>query len=173
MNIILTGLRGSGKTTVGKILAKKLKWKFVDLDKEIEKEEKMKIKDIVELKGWEYFRAKEAEVTKKVAQLDKKIISTGGGTIIDKDNEVELKKNGKVVYLYVQPDTCADRILNDSNRPSLTDKKTLKEEINEIYRQRNGRYIKSANKIFHRTENPEKDVEELINTLLKKETPYN
>ena len=102
MNIILTGLRGSGKTTVGKILAKKLKWKFVDLDKEIEKEEKMKIKNIVELKGWEYFRAKEAEVTKKVAQLDKRIISTGGGTIIDKENEIELKKNGKVVYLYVQ-----------------------------------------------------------------------
>ena len=137
MNIVLTGLRGSGKTTVGKILAKKLKWKFVDLDKEIEKEEKMKIKDIVELKGWEYFRAKEAEVTKKVAQLDKRIISTGGGTIIDKENEKELKKNGKVVYLYVQPDTCADRILNDTNRPVLTDKKTLKEEINDIYRHNN------------------------------------
>ncbi len=166
MNIILTGLRGSGKTTVGKILAKKLKWKFVDLDKEIEKEEKMKIKNIVELKGWEYFRAKEAEVTKKISQLDNSIISTGGGTIIDKDNEVELKKNGKVVYLYVQPDTCADRILNDSNRPALTAKTDLKKEINEIYRQRNGRYIKIANKIFHRTENPEQDVEEIIKTLL-------
>ena len=81
MNIVLTGLRGSGKTKIGKLLAIKISWDFVDLDKEIEKEENMKISEIVNLKGWEYFRAKESQVIKKFANTDKKIISTGGGAV--------------------------------------------------------------------------------------------
>ena len=168
MNIILTGLRGSGKTSLGKIIAKKLNWKFLDLDEEVEKQEKMKIKDIVELRGWEYFRALESEITKKVSKLDQKVISTGGGTIIDKNNEKELKKNGKIVYLYVKIEICAARISKDNNRPALTEAKSIEEELEHSYKNRNARYIKSSNKIFHRTENLEKDAEELIKILVKK-----
>ena len=165
MNIVLTGLRGSGKTELGKILAKNLKWKFVDLDNKIEKEEKMKIAKIVDLKGWEYFRAKESEIVKNVATLDKTIIATGGGTIIDKENEIELKKNGKVIYLYRKPKDCIEYIKNNPNRPPLTNQESLEEEIDQIYKERNGRYIKSANLIFHRTENLKIDSNELIKKL--------
>lgn len=165
MNIVLTGLRGSGKTQLGKVLAEKLKWSFVDLDNKIEKEEKMKIAQIVDLKGWEYFRAKESEIVKNVSILGKTIITTGGGTIIDKDNEKELKKSGKVVYLYRKPKDCIKYIENDPNRPPLTNQESLEEEIDQIYKERNGRYIKSSNLIFHRTEDLEIDSNELIKKL--------
>ena len=166
MNIVLTGLRGSGKATIGKLLAEKLNWNFIDIDNEIEKEENMTIKNIVELRGWEYFRAVENKVTKEISKTDQTIISTGGGTIIDKDNEKELKKNGKVIYLYVKPEVCAERIKNSKKRPALDEENDVFEELKYTYRKRNDRYIKSSNKIFHRTDNPEKDAIELINTLL-------
>lgn len=162
MNIVLTGLRGSGKTTIGKLIAEKLKWKFIDLDEEIEKSEKTKIKDIVENKGWEYFRDLEKKVTKKISGNNKLVIATGGGTIIDPENEKHLKKNSKLVYLYVKPEICAQRILNDPNRPPLTNKQTITEEIKELYKQRHKRYKESADFIFKRSENAEKDAEEII-----------
>lgn len=165
MNIVLTGLRGSGKTGLGKILAKSLKWKFVDIDKIIEKEEKKKIAKIVDLKGWEYFRAKESKVAAQVATLDNTVIATGGGTIIDKENEIELKKNGKIVYLYRKPQDSIKFIENDPNRPPLTNYESVKEEVEELYKERNDRYIKSSNIIFHRTEDLNKDAKELIEKL--------
>lgn len=161
MNIVLTGLRGSGKSMVGKILAEKLHHDFIDLDQEIEKEEKMKITEIVELRGWEYFRAKESAITKKFATHDKTVISTGGGTIIDPDNEKALKKNGKIIYLYRKPHDCAKYIENDPNRPPLTNKESVEEELQELYKQRNQRYCESAHHIFHRTDDPEKDANDI------------
>lgn len=165
MNIVLTGLRGSGKTQLGKILAKKLKWKFVDSDNKIEKEEKKKIAKIVDLKGWEYFRAKESEVIAKIAILDNTVIATGGGTMIDKDNEIELKKNAKIIYLYRKPEDSIKYIENDPNRPPLTNYESVKEEVEQLYKERNDRYIKSSNLIFHRTEDLEKDADDLIEKL--------
>ncbi|MFH1284083.1 MAG: 3-phosphoshikimate 1-carboxyvinyltransferase [Candidatus Peregrinibacteria bacterium] len=164
-NIVLTGLRGSGKTKLGMLLAKKLEWDFIDTDKEIEKSEGKSIAKIVELHGWEYFRTKEKEIVKEVADLDKTIIATGGGTILDRDNEKILKKNGKIIYLYVTPDVCAQRIKNSTSRPPLTNKTSVKEEIEQLYKERNGRYCQSSSLIFHRTENLEKDVENLISQL--------
>lgn len=165
MNIVLTGLRGSGKSRVGKIISEKLNWDFIDLDEEIEKHEKMPIKDIIELHDWEYFRAIESKVTKEVAKSDKTVISTGGGTIIDPTNEKALKKNGKIIYLYVKPEICAQRILNSKKRPPLTNKESVEEEIEHLYKERNGRYCESANLIFERTEDKEKDAEEIIKQL--------
>lgn len=165
MNIVLTGLRGSGKTELGKILAKTLKWKFVDIDKVIEKEEKKKIAKIVDLKGWEYFRAKESKVAAELGKRENTVIATGGGTIIDKENELKLKQNGKIIYLYRQPQDTIRYIENDPNRPPLTNFESVKEEIDHLYKERNDRYIKSSNLIFHRTDDLEKDAEELIAKL--------
>lgn len=167
MNIVLTGLRGSGKSKIGKLIAEKIKYNFVDIDKEIEKHEKTSIKNIVELHGWEYFRAVENGVAKKVAKLKKTVIATGGGTIIDKKNEKALKKNGKIIYLYVKPGIAAARILKSKNRPPLTNKESVEEEIRHLYKERNGRYRESADIIFERSEDLEKDSGKIVEKLKK------
>ncbi|MCX6735065.1 MAG: shikimate kinase [Candidatus Peregrinibacteria bacterium] len=165
MNIILTGLRGSGKSKIGSILALKLEMNFVDIDEEIVKEEKKKIPEIIDSRGWEYFRALESKVAQKIAELKNTVISTGGGTILDQENEKEFKKNGKIIYLYVKPEIAASRILKDKNRPPLTNKESVEEEMKQIYKERNGRYCESASIIFERSENIEKDCEEIIALL--------
>jgi len=168
MNIVLTGLRGSGKSTIGKLLSQSLNWKFIDLDDEIEKHENKKISEIVSEYGWEYFRKKEKEITKKLTNTDKTVIATGGGTIIDPENEKSLKKNGRIIYLYEKPDICANRILNDPNRPPLTNLETVSEEIKQLYKERNIHYCQSAFMIFERTDNPEKDCKRIIASVLQK-----
>jgi len=164
-NIILTGLRGCGKSKIGAMLALKLQMNFVDIDEEIVNEENASIPDIITIKGWEYFRAIEAKITKKIAKLKNTVISTGGGTILDHDNEKSLKKNAKIIYLYVKPHIAAKRILGDKNRPPLTNKESVEEEMKQLYKERNGRYCESANLIFERSENAEKDCEEIIQKL--------
>lgn len=166
MNIVLTGLRGSGKSKIGKLLAKKLQYNFIDTDKEIEKNEKMSIKEIVELRGWEYFRSSESATIKEVSQFDHTVIATGGGAILDRDNEKELKKNGKIIYLYRKPEDCVKYIQNDPNRPPLTNQETLEEEMRQLYKERNDRYTESADLTFNRTEDAEKDAEELLKHML-------
>ena len=165
MNIILTGLRGSGKSKIGSILALKLKMNFVDIDEEIVREEKKKIPEIIDSRGWEYFRALESKVAKKIAKLKNTVISTGGGTILDQENEKAFKKNGKIIYLYVKPEIAAARILKDKNRPPLTNKESVEEEMKQIYKERNSRYCESASIVFERSENVEKDCEEIIALL--------
>ena len=135
------------------------------MDDEIEKFEKMKISEIVELRGWEYFRARESEIAKRAAKCEKTVIALGGGAIIDRDNEKELMNKGKVIYLYVKPEICAKRILNSKNRPPLTNKETVEEEIKHLYKERNGRYCESSNMIFERSENLEKDARKIIKKL--------
>lgn len=165
MNIAFTGLRGSGKTSIAESLSKKTGWDFIDIDEEIEKEEGSKIQEIVEQKGWDYFRNKEKEITKRIANLDKAIISTGGGTIVDPENAKILKKNCKIIYLYVKPETCVGRILDDPNRPPLTNQESLEEEMKQLYKDRNGHYCQKSDKIFHRSNNIETDVAELKKEL--------
>ena len=167
MNIVLTGLRGSGKTKIGIIISQQLGWNFVDTDKEIEQEEGKTIKEIIELKGWEYFREKEQAVAEKIAKLDKTVISTGGGLIIDKKNEEFLKKNGKIIYLHEKPEICAQRIANSKNRPPLTDKTSTEEEMKHLYEQRNNRYRESADIVFNRTDSKENDAEKIIGMLFE------
>ncbi len=165
MNIVLIGLRGSGKTSVGKILAKKLGWNFIDLDEEIEKSEKMTIAKIVELRGWEYFRAVESKIAIKAAKSDNTVIATGGGTIINQDNGKTLKKNARIIYLYRKPKDCCKYIKNDPNRPPLTNQETVEEETKQLYKERNGIYCKNAFRVLHRTQDYKKDAQEIINIL--------
>lgn len=165
MNIILIGLRGSGKSMLGKVLSKKLNKDFVDLDQEIEKSEGMKIAQIIDLRGWEYFRAIESKITQEVIKETNKIIATGGGVILDPENRRALKRNGKVVYLYRKPEDCVEYIKNDPNRPPLTKQESLEQEMQQLYKERNQLYCETSHKIFHRTKNLEKDAKELISSL--------
>jgi shikimate kinase len=144
MNIVLTGMRGSGKTTVAKLLAKKLHLSFYDLDILLTEKEKMPISDVVKLHGWDYFRDKESEIAEKVSQKTNAVIATGGGVILRKQNIAALKKNGTFVFLKTSVDEMIKRIGFDKNRPPLTIHKTLKEELEEVWRKRKDLYEKTA-----------------------------
>ena len=140
MNIILTGMRASGKTSLGKKLAKKLGWTFVDLDHKIEKRLNTKIDQYVKDNGWEAFRKAEKEVTQECANLDQTIISTGGGTMMDPENAKALKQNGLIVLL-----TCPLKILQKNlaasyERPSLTGEKSALQELEDIWNKRKAQY---------------------------------
>ena len=150
MNIVLTGLRGSGKSHYSKKLSKLLSWKIVDTDNLIKEREKKTITEIVQDNGWKYFRNLEREIAKEVGQLDEHVISTGGGMIINRENEQELKKNGKIVFLYRTPGKCAEFIerSSDKDRPPLTEKQTILEELTETWEKREKRYTESADLII-------------------------
>ena len=119
-NIVLIGFMGSGKTTIGKALEKKTDMAFVDTDELIEAYEGCKISNIFADKGETYFRRLENETLKKlVTGTNFKIISTGGGIVINKANIPLLKQLGKVFYLRIKPKTVVERLEGDKTRPLL------------------------------------------------------
>lgn len=147
-NIVLIGMRGSGKTTVAKILARKLTKEYLELDDMIVKKTGLTIPKIVEKHGWGYFRKKESEIIKEIASHSGKIITTGGGMVTKDENIKALKKNGIIVLLRARVETLLKRLSEDSHRPPLTNKKTQKEEIEEVLKQREQQYKKAADKII-------------------------
>ncbi len=108
--VYLTGFMGSGKSTVGPILANTLGWDFYDLDRVIEEREGLSVRDIFEKKGEEYFRELERKAFLDMSNGDKVIISLGGGTAASQENIDLLKKNGKLVYLKISPEAAYARL---------------------------------------------------------------
>lgn len=98
-NIVLVGMPGCGKTTIGRIIAEKTGKSFIDLDEKIEQKEGMKPSEIIERYGEPVFREKEKEAAKEVSALTGYVIATGGGTVIDSENTAGLKQNGKIVFV--------------------------------------------------------------------------
>lgn len=127
MNISLIGYRGAGKTAIGKALARKLGWKWVDIDQLIVKTEGKPIADIFRDNGEKYFRDRETETLLSVLESDKRVISTGGGVIMLAQNRDNLKNKSLVFYLKASPTCLYSRIKDDSNRPGLTELKGLDE----------------------------------------------
>lgn len=118
-NIVLCGFMGSGKTVTGKALAEKLNMDFIDIDAFIEENEKSSVSDIFKNKGEAYFRRLEAEASVYLGSLENKVISCGGGTVINSENVTALKKNGEIFYLSVEPETVIKRLEKANDRPLL------------------------------------------------------
>lgn len=146
MNIFLIGYRCSGKTKTGKSIARILNRQFIDTDLKIVEEEGMTISEIVDKKGWDYFRKKETAVLKNVCSNDMQIVATGGGIVLNKENRVNMKINGTIVWLKATFTTVKKRILIDNKtrdfRPPLTSKE-LDEEIKETLLLRKPYYEKT------------------------------
>jgi len=168
MNIYLIGFRCTGKTTVGKIIANKLKVEFIDADDEIVKQQGMQISDIVDKHGWTYFREKESDIIKEISGMGNTVVATGGGVILNKDNVEHMKKSGTVIWLRANPETVKNRILQDEktkqSRPSLTSKGLI-DEIQETIEIRTPLY-KEAMK-FH-IDTDEKGIEEVADRIVKR-----
>jgi shikimate kinase len=120
MNIVLIGMRGSGKTAVGRLLAARLGRRFIEMDETISQKAGMSISEIVAKDGWTGFRKIESDVARSVASLDNTVNATGGGVVTREENLRALKENGKLVWLRAKLETLLERTRRDSSRPSLT-----------------------------------------------------
>ena len=118
-SIFLVGLMGAGKTSVGRLLAKRFSKTFYDCDQEIERRTGVKIPVIFEIEGEAGFRAREATMLKELAGLDDIVLATGGGAVLREDNRQVLMHNGTVVYLRASLDDLWQRTRHDRNRPLL------------------------------------------------------
>lgn len=125
MGVILIGYRGSGKTTIGKKLASRLWWKFVDTDALIVQTAGKSIKEIFEQDGEPKFRGLETAAVKEACALQDHVVALGGGAVLKEENRNLIKASGhNVVYLRCQPQVLLQRIQSDTatamNRPNLT-----------------------------------------------------
>ena len=168
MNVVLIGLRGSGKTKVGKILAKQLGKRFIEMDKLIVKKAKMSIPKIVEKFGWDKFRDLEEQVATEVSKLKNVVNATGGGVILRKRNISNLKKNSIVIWLQARIDTLLKRIGDDPNRPSLTGNKNRRTDMQITFKERKSLYQKAADFIIDTENKGISQVAEEIIKLLKR-----
>lgn len=122
-NIILCGFMGSGKTSVGTALAKKLGKEFIDLDKYIEQNEGLTVSEIFARFGEDYFRDLETKAVTLLGSTGGKVISLGGGTALKSQNIPPLKQNGIIFYLDVTANTVLNRLKGDTTRPLLKENK--------------------------------------------------
>jgi shikimate kinase len=118
-NFFFIGLMGSGKTTVGRMLARRRRLPFYDSDHEIESRTGVKIPTIFEIEGEEGFRERETETIIELCQKRGIVLATGGGAILRAENRVALTQNGTVIYLRASVEDLYQRTRRDPNRPLL------------------------------------------------------
>ena len=169
MIFYLIGMMGSGKSSVGKLLANKLQFSNIDIDKEIEKDEKLSIKEIFEKKGENYFR--EIESKYLLRKRNSAVVSCGGGIVLNKKNREFLQTCGYTIYLKSSIPTLEKRLLNENGRPLLSND-NLKETLINIYSNRKTLYTSSANTTIITDRRSVKEVCELIIKKLKIEKIY-
>jgi|SRR5579884_3752102 len=144
MNIVLIGYRGTGKSTVAKVLAARLGREAVSTDALVVKRANLSIPEIVQQHGWEYFRDLESQVCKDLSGKDGLVIDTGGGAVLRPENVAALKVNGRLFWLTADVRTIQARIGRDRQRPSLTGTKSFIEEIAEVLAERRPTYEAAA-----------------------------
>ena len=118
-NIILTGFMGTGKSTVGKKIAERLGWQFIDTDEVIEEKAGVTISNIFAKQGEAYFRALERRVIDSVCCGAGKIIATGGGAMTNEENAQRLQDSGTVICLTAAPEIILSRVQGNTDRPLL------------------------------------------------------
>lgn len=142
-NIYLIGLRASGKTSVGRAVAQKLKCTFVDTDDLVTKMSGQSIAQLVATQGWDFFRNQEKKALIQAATLPNKVIATGGGIILNPQNREFLKSTGIVFFLAAEPSLLVQRLTHSpgaEHRPPLSTK-TLVEEIQATWAERQSLYL--------------------------------
>jgi shikimate kinase len=136
MNIVLIGYRGTGKSSVARLLAERLNWPLISTDTELVKKAGMPVPEIIKTRGWDYFRNLESHICHQLGTKDRTIIDTGGGAILRKENVEALRQRGRIFWLTAEIATIAERIKSNADRPSLTGKKSFVEEIEEVLAER-------------------------------------
>ncbi|MDO4461318.1 MAG: shikimate kinase [Bacteroidia bacterium] len=121
--VFLIGFMGAGKTTIGKYVARDMGWTFIDMDQRFEREQGCTISQFFAEKGEAAFRQEETNLLRKLAQEDKVIVSTGGGTPCSDENIKIMRESGEVIYINVEPEILCKRLSTaKANRPLIANK---------------------------------------------------
>lgn len=148
--IFLVGARAAGKTTMGRLLAEKLNYSFIDTDVYLFEKTQHTVAEIVEKEGWEGFRKRESQVLKEVTQPCR-VIATGGGMILAEQNRQYMQQKGIVFFLSAPAKVLAQRLMKNPNvaqRPSLTGL-SIFDEMEKVLEERHHLYIESANHVIN------------------------
>ena len=143
LNLYLVGMMGAGKSTVGRLLARRLKLRFIDCDHEIERRCGVAVPLIFDIEGEAGFRARESQVLEELTALQNVVLATGGGAVLDAANRKRLAAGGTVVYLCAKPESLFERVKHDRNRPLLATGDPLT-RLRELYVQRDPLYREVA-----------------------------
>ena len=163
-NIVLVGMMGAGKTTIGELLATKLNRELKDIDCVIEQEQKKSIIEIFTDDGEEAFRKLESETIEKFSNMSDLIISTGGGALEKANNLSNLQKNGIIIYLKADIEELFKRVKNETQRPLLKEQDPL-EVIKKLIKKREKFYLMADITIITDNKSPEKITEEIIKAI--------
>lgn len=155
--IALSGLRGSGKSTVGPLLAELLGWSYADLDELVEENSGQTISEVVATTGWEGFRQKETTALIKALKQENLVLSLGGGAIVSDTNYQLLQKKALIVFLACDPRAAAARLKKSPTnlhrrppllKPSSSNAATIEAEMNAIWKSRQHLYEQRQNLIL-------------------------
>jgi len=162
-NIFLIGFMGSGKSTIARMLAKESKKELIEMDEAIETEEGCSINQIFETHGEGYFRDLESQLVIRIADKGGMVVSCGGGVVLREENIINMRKNGKIIYLSATPETIYKRVCHSTNRPLLNGNMNV-EYITELMEKRLPVYDKAADIVID-VNNKEK--KEIVAEILK------
>lgn len=163
--IVLVGMMGSGKTSIGKELAKSLNINFIDSDKEIELKCKKTIPQIFETKGEKYFRKIEEKICVKLIDGNPKVLSLGGGAFLNYAVRRKINKLGLSIWISPSLETIYERLGKSKNKRPLLNYKNLKRSIKEIYDSRKEQYNKANYTIRTKSDNKKNIVKKIIEIL--------
>lgn len=164
-NIVLCGFMGSGKSTIGNLLSKKMGMAFIDLDIYIEKKEKKSVSQIFEDSGEEYFRQLEREAVKELAYKKSVVLATGGGTLTFQQNVDTLRNaDNKIVLLDLPVEVVEQRLKGDTKRP-LLNRPDKQKVMRELYEKRLPLYRSAADIVVNASNSPLQVCMEIMSNL--------
>lgn len=163
-NIILAGFMGSGKSTVGRVLARRLGWKFADTDRIIESEQGRRIAQIFEELGEAAFREMEADLAERLADFQHHVIATGGGFMVRPANREAASRAGEVILLMASADQIWHRVGRSRHRPLLKSEDP-KARIRELLKEREAAYGAIPNRVATDGLTPDEVAEEILSRL--------
>lgn len=137
--VVLVGLMGTGKTTVGQLLADKLGWSFVDTDAMVEERQGTTIQELFKQRGEPFFRALETEALREALDGRQRVVATGGGIVLAETNRRLMRQHGYVVALTADRDTIIERVKSNTDRPLLHG--DLQARVDALMEQRKDAYL--------------------------------